>query len=143
MSLLQNHTDALTGLRQADKQSLEAQFGAMPQTDGRVVGALYNSDTESRKGVLARVNPAGIVAGLKIAATLTGAKGAVLIVRGEIDPQELLADAGIVDLPLEVIEAPMVNKMLYKQDMLFHYDQLLSLSARFLGEKPSVLLAVD
>ena len=143
MSLLQNHTDALTGLRQVDKQSLEAQFGAMPQTDGRVVGALYNSDTESRKGVLARVNPAGIVAGLKIAATLTGAKGAVLIVRGEIDPQELLADAGIVDLPLEVIEAPMVNKMLYKQDMLFHYDQLLSLSARFLGEKPSVLLAVD
>ena len=59
------------------KESLEAQFGTMPQIDGYVVGALYNSDTDSRKEVLVHNNPAGIIAGLKIAATLTDAKGAV------------------------------------------------------------------
>ena len=143
MSLLLNHTDALTGLRQATKESLEAQFGTMPQIDGYVVGALYNSDTDSRKEVLVHNNPAGIIAGLKIAATLTDAKGAVLIVRSEFDSQKLMADAGIVDLPLQVVQAAMVNKMLYKNDLLLHYDQLLRYSAEFLKQQPGILLAVD
>ena len=40
-----------------------------------------------------------------------------LIVRSEFDSQKLMADAGIVDLPLQVVQAAMVNKMLYKNDL--------------------------
>ena len=113
MSLLQNNTEALNRLHGMDKKALEAVFGVW-ESSPRVVGALYNADTESRKQVLVHANPAGVVAGLKIAALLTGAADAVLVVREEMDPQTLLADAGIVDLPLTVTQAALVNKMAYK-----------------------------
>ena len=80
MSLLQNNTEALNRLRGMDKKALEAVFGVW-KSAARVVGALYNADTESRKQVLVHANPAGVVAGLKIAALLTGAADAVLVVR--------------------------------------------------------------
>ena len=82
MSLLQNQTGALNRLRRCSKEELEKIMGSMEPVSGFVVGALYNADTEGMKQVLLHVNPAGVIAGLKIAAVLTGAKGAELVVRG-------------------------------------------------------------
>ncbi len=142
MSLLQNNTEALNRLRGMDKKALEAVFGVWKSAP-RVVGALYNADTESRKQVLVHANPAGVVAGLKIAALLTGAADAVLVVREEMDPQTLLADAGIVDLPLTVTQAALVNKMAYKGAKLLALDELAALADRLLGGEPGVLVSVD
>ena len=83
------------------------------------------------------------MAGLKIAAVLTGASGAELVVREELDPQELLADAGMVDLPLTITRAALVNKMLYKQDKLFCLDELAAMADRLLGGQSGVLVSVD
>ena len=142
MSLLQNNTEALNRLRGMDKKALEAVFGVW-ESAARVVGALYNADTESRKQVLVHANPAGVVAGLKIAALLTGAADAVLVVREEMDPQTLLADAGIVDLPLTVTQAALVNKMAYKGAKLLALNELAALADRLLGGEPGVLVSVD
>lgn len=142
MSLLQNNTEALNRLRGMDKKALEAVFGVW-ESAARVVGALYNADTESRKQVLVHANPAGVVAGLKIAALLTGAADAVLVVREEMDPQTLLADAGIVDLPLTVTQAALVNKMAYKGAKLLALNELAALADRLLGSEPGVLVSVD
>ena len=113
MSLLQNNTEALNRLRGLDKTALEAVFGCWDAAP-RVVGALYNADTDGMKNILLHANPAGVVAGLKIAAVLTGAADAVLVVREDLDPQQLEADAGLVDLKLTVTRAALVNKMAYK-----------------------------
>lgn len=85
MSLLMNNTDALVQLRGCDRARLEELFGTMAPVSGRVVGALYNADTEGMKNMLLHTNPAGVVAGLKIAALLTEASGAELVVRCEVD----------------------------------------------------------
>ena len=143
MSLLQNNTEALNRLRKITKAELEGMFGTMAPVNGKVVGALYNADTDGMKNILLHANPAGLMAGLKIAAVLTGASGAELVVREELDPQELLADAGMVDLPLTVTRAALINKMLYKQDKLFCLDELAAMADRLLGGQPGVLVSVD
>lgn len=142
MSLLQNNTEALNRLRGLDKAALEARFGCWAGAP-RVVGALYNADTDGMKNILLHANPAGVVAGLKIAALLTGAADAVLVVREEFDTQELLADAGIVDLPLTVTRAALVNKMAYPGARLLALDELAALADRLLGREPGVLVALD
>ena len=84
MSLLQNNTEALNRLRSLEKAALEGIFGSWDAAP-RVVGALYNADTDGIKNILLHANPAGVVAGLKIAAVLTGAADAVLVVREDLD----------------------------------------------------------
>lgn len=83
MSLLQNNTEALNRLRGLDKAALEAIFGTWTSAP-RVLGALYNADTEGMKNILLHANPAGVIAGLKIAAVLCDAEDAVLVVREEL-----------------------------------------------------------
>lgn len=143
MSLLQNQTGALNRLRRCSKEELEKIMGSMEPVSGFVVGALYNADTEGMKQVLLHVNPAGVIAGLKIAAVLTGAKGAELVVRGDVNEQQLQADAGMVELPLTITHAELVNKMLHKQDKLFALDELAAMSDRLMGETSGVLVAID
>ena len=142
MSLLQNNTEALNRLRGLDKAALESIFGTW-QPAPRVVGALYNADTDGMKNILLHANPAGVVAGLKIAATLTGTADAVLVVREDFDHQELMADAGIPDLKLTVTRAALVNKMAYKGARLLSLDELAALADRLLGGTPGVLVALD
>ena len=81
------------------QRRMEAVFGSMEPVTGAVVGALYNADTEGMKNILLHTNPAGVIAGLKIAALLTGAERAELVVNCEVNQQELEASAGIVELP--------------------------------------------
>lgn len=142
MSLLQNNTEALNRLRALDKTALEGIFGVWDAAP-RVVGALYNADTDGMKNILLHANPAGVVAGLKIAATLCGAADAVLVVREDLDPQQLEADAGLVDLKLTVTRAALVNKMAYKGARLLALDELAALADRLLGGTPGVLVSVD
>lgn len=142
MSLLQNNTEALNRLRGLDKTALEAVFGCWDAAP-RVVGALYNADTDGMKNILLHANPAGVVAGLKIAAVLTGAADAVLVVREDLDPQQLEADAGLVDLKLTVTRAALVNKMAYKGARLLALDELAALAVEEPPARPVTELVGD
>lgn len=143
MSLLQNNTDALNRLRRCSREELEAVFGSMEPVTGAAVGALYNADTEGMKNILLHGNPAGVIAGLKIAALLTGAERAELVVNCEVNQQELEASAGIVELPLTITRAALINKMLHKNDQLFCLDELAAMADRLMGNTPGLLVALD
>lgn len=58
-------------------------------------------------------------------------------------PQQLEADAGLVDLKLTVTRAALVNKMAYKGARLLALDELAALADRLLGNTPGVLVSVD
>ncbi|MDD7643023.1 MAG: NADH-ubiquinone oxidoreductase-F iron-sulfur binding region domain-containing protein [bacterium] len=143
MALLRNQADALVKVQSINKDALEEIFGVWEPVEGKIVGALYNSDTDGRKKVLLHTNPAGVITGLKIAAVLTGAKEAVLVTDAELNEQELTANANMVKLPLTFEYAGMVNKTAHRQDLLLSLDQLASMAAKLLGEVPGVLLALD
>lgn len=143
MSMLHNNTDALTRLRELDVDALKEVFGEMPPCGGRVVGALENADTANVRSILLHDNPAGIVAGLKICAVLSGAAGAELVVRDEFDTQQLMADSGIVDLPLQVSVSALVDKRAHAADLLVSYEEHCELAARVVGAEPAVVVSVD
>ena len=143
MALLRNQADALVKVQSINKDALEEIFGVWEPVEGKIVGALYNSDTDGRKKVLLHTNPAAGITGLKIAAVLTGASGAVLVTDDELNEQELTANANMVKLPLTFEYAGMVNKTAHRQDMILSVDELASMAAKLLGEVPGVLLAMD
>lgn len=143
MALLRNQADALVKVQSINKDALEEIFGVWEPVEGKIVGALYNSDTDGRKKVLLHTNPAGVITGLKIAAVLTGASGAVLVTDDELNEQELTANANMVKLPLIFEYAGMVNKTAHRQDLLLSVNELASMAAKLLGEVPGVLLAMD
>lgn len=143
MSMMQNHTQALVVLRGMDRAALETRFGTYAPVQGKVVGALYNADTDDMKNILLQFNPAGVVAGLKILTVLTGAESAELSVNCEVNVQELQANAGQVDLKLTVTQEKMVNKRAHQNDLLVPFDTLTALAARLMDEQPGVLVCVD
>lgn len=143
MSLLKNQTEALWKLKDISRAELEICFGAFPEVKGRVAGALFNSDTDGMKNILLHCNPAGIIAGLKIAAVLSGAKGAALIAGCEVNEQELAADANMVDLPLTIEKAELVDQNAHAEDRIYCLDELAAFAAKLLGEDAGVLIAVD
>lgn len=61
MSLLSNNIEALTLAGKMGRTALEEKLGAVPKTEGRILGALYNADTEGRMNMLLHTNPAGII----------------------------------------------------------------------------------
>ena len=75
MSLLANNTDALARVAGLDRSAIEEKAGTLPETEGRVLAALYNADTEGKMNMLLHSNPAGIVAGLAVADLDSGAVG--------------------------------------------------------------------
>ena len=70
--LLNNQAEALVRLKGMTREELEAIFGAKAAVSGKVVGALWNQDTDGMKHCLLDCNPAGVIAGLKILTVLTG-----------------------------------------------------------------------
>jgi len=141
--LLKNNAEALVRADKAGKAELETIFGAKAPVTGKIVGALYNADTEGLKNALLHSNPAGIVAGLKIMTVLTGAQGAEIIASCQVNEQELLANAGAVKLPLEITHSEMVDVRAHEKDLLVPFDQLAALSERLVGGTPGVLVSVD
>lgn len=143
MSLLHNNTEALKAIQNCSKEELEKIFGAFEPVEGNIVGALYNADTEGMKNILLHSNPAGIIVGLKIAAVLSNAKGAELVINCEANIQELEASAGTANLPLIITKAQLVNKAIHKKDRIFCLDQLAEMADKLLGKTSGVLIAID
>lgn len=142
--LLTNNAQALVKLKAMNKAELEAVFGTREAISGSVVGALRNQDTIGRKLCLLDSNPAGVIAGLKILTVLTGAQGAILSVSRKVNVQELEANAGIVELPLTIVEEDLVDKRAHEDaDLLVALDELAALGAQLMGESVGILLAVD
>lgn len=141
--MLKNNPEALVRIDTINKAELEGIFGAQAPVKGRVVGALYNADTDGARNALLHSNPAGIVAGLKILAVLTGAQGAALVVNGAVNEQELQANAGSAKLPLEIICQELVDVRAHESDRLVPFDQLAAWSEQLMGNTPGVLVSVD
>ena len=141
--LLKNNAQVLVRVETASKAELEKLFGPQEPVEGKVVGALYNADISGVKNALLHSNPAGLVAGLKILCILTGAQAAALIVNCPVSEQELQANAGSIKLPLEIIQADLVDVRAHEKDRLVPFDVLAALSAQLIGDTPGVLLSVD
>lgn len=143
MALLQNQTEALVKIQSINKDTLEKIFGIWKPVEGKVVGGLYNADTDGKKKALLHINPAGIISGLKIAAVLTGASGVVIVSDEVQNEQELIDNAAMLNLPLEFENDSMVNKTAHRKDLLLSLDELVSMAAKLMGEVPGILLSVD
>lgn len=62
MSMMQNNAQALVKLRGMTRADLETRFDTYAPVQGKIVGALYNADTDGMKNILLKFNPAGVVA---------------------------------------------------------------------------------
>ena len=143
MSLLTNNTEALAMVSGMTLAELEERLGTLPRTEGRVLGALYNGDTEGRMNMLLHTNPAGIVAGLAAAVKLSKAQGGVIITDCQIHEQEYQAAAGTVGLDLVIEKAVMVDKTAHKKDLMMTFEKLAALADRITGNPSKVFIAVD
>lgn len=143
MSILTNQSDALVKVQSMNAGQLKEIFGEFSPVAGNVVGALYNSDTDGMKNALLHSNPAGIMTGLKIAAVLSGAKGATLVVDCPVNEQELVGNANMVGLTLTFEQASIVNKLNHKDDALYCFDELAAFASRLLGESVGCMVSVD
>lgn len=143
MNMLTNQSDALIKIQSMNIDQLREIFGAFPSITGNVTGALYNSDTDGMKNILLHSNPAGIITGLKIAAVLSGAKCAILVVDCPVNEQVLMANANMAGLSLEIEKASIVNKLSHKDDVIYCYDELASFASKLLGEPTGCLISVD
>lgn len=143
MSLLVNNSEALAVAGKLDRQQIEEKIGTFPAVEGRVAGALYNTDTEGAMNMLLHSNPAGIVAGLAAVVKVSEAKGAVLIVSCDINEQEYLAAAGTAGLDLIIEKAQLVNKKAHSRDLFCTYEELAGFAERLTGKTPGIFAAVD
>ncbi len=143
MSLFVNNADALQLVHKLSLDEIEERIGAFPKTEGKIVGALYNTDTDGRMNMLLHSNPAGIVAGLAAVARVTGSDGALLITTCEINEQEFLAAAAACDLDLHFGRAEIVNKTLHREDLIVSFGELATMARRITGNTPGCFLAVD
>ena len=143
MSLLTNNTKALEAVSALSPDQLREKLGAREQVTGFVAAAVRNTDTERRREELLKKNPAGVVAGLKALAVLSGAKGAVIVTPMEDAQDALLAAAEQAGLNLCLeIKADLV-KFDHRDDLLVALDEAAAIAARLCGEEPGVLIAVD
>ncbi len=143
MSILNNQAEALVKVQSMGKQELEEIFGTFSPVKGNVIGALYNTDTDGMKNLLLHTNPAGVLTGLKIVSTLTGASKAQLIVNCEVNEQELAANANMLGLSLTIVRDDFVQIQDHEEDALFCFDELAAMAEKLMGRRSGVLLAVD
>lgn len=143
MSLLVNNSEALALVGKLDKQQIEEKIGTFCEVEGRVAGALYNTDTEGAMNMLLHSNPAGIIAGMAAAVKASKAKGGVLIVSCEIHEQEYQAAAGTAGLDLIIEKAQLVNKKAHSDDLLYTFEELAGFADRLTGKIPGIFVAVD
>lgn len=143
MSLLSNNMKALEAVSAIGAEKLAEALGAREQVKGFVTAAIRNSDTERRKEALLKRNPAGIVAGLKVLVTLTGAKGAKLVTPMEGVDADLLNAANEADLTLCIEKKADLVKFDHRDDLLVALDEAAAIAEKLCGLTPGVLIAVD
>lgn len=143
MSLLTNNTKALEAVSALSPDQLREKLGPREQVTGFVAAAVRNTDTERRREELLKKNPAGVVAGLKALAVLSGAKGAVIVTPMEDAEDALLAAAEQAGLNLRLEKKADLVKFDHRDDLLVALDEAAAIAARLCGEEPGVLIAVD
>ena len=143
MSLLNNNTKALAMVSGMSAEELAEILGPRQAVSGTVTAAVWNTDTERRKEKLLSENPAGVVAGLKALAVLSGAKGAVIVSPMEGVEDALLAAAKQADLPLCLEKKADLVKFDHRDDLLVPLDEAAAVAARLCGDAPGILIAVD
>lgn len=143
MSLLVNNSEALVLAASMDAGQIREKIGDLPVCEGRILGALYNTDTAGAMNMLLHSNPAGIIAGMAAAAKVSRAQGGVLVVSCDINEEELQAAAGTAGLSLLIEKADLVDKKKHKQDALFSFAELAAYADLLTGIIPGVFVAVN
>lgn len=143
MSLLNNNLKALQAVSGLSGEKLAETLGAREPVRGFVTASVWNSDTERRKEALLKLNPAGVIAGLKALVTLTGAQGAVIVTPVEGVEDALLNAASEAELTLCIEKKAELVKFDHRDDLLVALDEAAALAETLCGLTPGVLLAVD
>ena len=143
MSLLNNNLKALQAVSGLSGEKLAETLGAREPVRGFVTASVWNSDTERRKEALLKLNPAGVIAGLKALVTLTGAQGAVIVTPVEGVEDALLNAANEAELTLCIEKKAELVKFDHRDDLLVALDEAAALAETLCGLTPGVLLAVD
>ncbi len=143
MSLLNNNLKALQAVSGLSAEKLAETLGAREPVRGFVTASVWNSDTERRKEALLKLNPAGVIAGLKALVTLTGAQGAVIVTPVEGVEDALLNAANEAELTLCIEKKAELVKFDHRDDLLVALDEAAALAETLCGLTPGVLLAVD
>lgn len=143
MSLLVNNSEALVLAASMDEGQIREKIGELPVCSGRILGALYNTDTEGAMNMLLHSNPAGIVAGMAAAAKAAHAQGGVLVVSCDVHEEEFQAAAGTAGISLQIEKADLVDKKQHGQDALFSFEELAAFADLLTGKIPGVFVAVN
>ena len=143
MSLLNNNLKALQAVSGLSAEKLAETLGAREPVCGFVTASVWNSDTERRKEALLKLNPAGVIAGLKALVTLTGAQGAVIVTPMEGVEDALLNAANEAELTLCIEKKAELVKFDHRDDLLVALDEAAAIAETISGLTPGVLLAVD
>ena len=143
MSLLNNNKKALELVSALSREELAEKLGAREHVNGFVTAAIRNSDTERRKEALLKKNPAGIIAGLKALAVLTGAKGAIIVTPAEGVEDGLFKAASKVLQSVVIEKKADLVKFDHRSDLLVTLDEAAAIAEKLCGEEPGVLVAVD
>ena len=122
MSLLNNNLKALQAVSGLSAEKLAETLGAREPVRGFVTASVWTCDTERRKEALLKLNPAGIIAGLKALVTLTGAQGAVIVTPGEGVEDALLNAANEAELTLCIEKKAELVKFDHRDDLLVALD---------------------
>lgn len=143
MSLLKDNTEALNIVAALSGDDLRSLIGDFPKVNGKVVCVLYNEDIEGSLNILLKSNPAGIVTGLAAIVKITGAKGALIITNSHVNEQEIMADANIAGVELEISYQSIVNKAKHEDDYLINYLDVVSIANKISGNNEEVLITID
>lgn len=108
-----------------------------------IVGALNNADTEGMLNILAKANPAGLVAGLSVLAKAVGVEQVLLVLRNADNEAELLANAKVAGVNLKVEVNELVDARKYKDQLIFHLETLAAIADKVIGIEPKVILAIN
>ena len=143
MSLLNNNLKALQAVSGLSAEKLAETLGAREPVRGFVTASVWNSDTERRKEALLKLNPAGVIAGLKALVTLTGAQGAVIVTPMEGVEDALLNAANEAELTLCIEKKAELVKFDHRNDLPVALDEAAAIAETLCGLTPGVLIAVD
>ena len=126
-----------------ERENLLSCLGTMEPVAGRIVGAVANSDTEYRREQLFSIDPEGMIAALKAYVVLTGAAGALVILKEESAKEALAEAAEKAGLSLEIEAGEMVLRTDHREDLHVPADELYRTAELLAGETPGIVLAVE
>ena len=107
-----------------------------------IVASADNADLDGMTQVLARMNPAGLIAGMRVLLVASGAERAVLVLRSPADAPAITAAASDAGIELTVEISDMVDARGHKNGLMLNIETLAAIADFLSGAKPGVILSL-